>query len=260
MASQPTRAGRTSGITWGKTDLFAPADVDAATFCADRRIPHTDAPVIIAMAESAYADLWSHAHSACVEVGGFLVGTAARDPATGQHCLHVVAAIPALGAIGTVTYFKLTPAAWDHISRVRESLDPDLLTVGWYHTHPGLCVFFSETDRASQVAFFPHPWSVGIVIDPADDTIAIFRGANCEPVPTTALNTIPNVAETTVDMDPMQPQAPAPLPEPATIPVVSNPLAARRTLSRIAAVGAAAGIAAGFAALIYRRLAARNRT
>ena len=62
---------------------------------------------------------------------------------------------------------------WD---RARQALRPLELIVGWYHSHPGLGAFFSATDRRTQAAFFPHPYSVGWVIDPELDDEAFFVG------------------------------------------------------------------------------------
>ena len=60
--------------------------------------------------------------------------------------------------------------------RARLARAPQELIVGWYHSHPGLGAFFSTTDRRTQAAFFPHPYSVGWVIDPIDAAEAFFMG------------------------------------------------------------------------------------
>jgi len=51
------------------------------------------------------------------------------------------------------------------------------ITVGWYHSHPDLGAFFSQTDRATQRAFFNAPYSVALVIDPIRNEEAWFVGA-----------------------------------------------------------------------------------
>jgi proteasome lid subunit RPN8/RPN11 len=50
------------------------------------------------------------------------------------------------------------------------------IIVGWYHSHPKLGAFFSGTDRATQRAFFNHPYSVGLVVDPWRNEDAWFLG------------------------------------------------------------------------------------
>jgi proteasome lid subunit RPN8/RPN11 len=59
-----------------------------------------------------------------------------------------------------------------------------LRIVGWFHSHPNLGAFFSNTDRATQAAFFNQPYSIGWVIDPFTDDAsrhqAMFIGANAQ--------------------------------------------------------------------------------
>lgn len=133
----------------------------------------------LAIRDGVLRDIREHARSAAVEVGGILVGEAYVDPVSGQYLVNVIGSLPAIGAHGTGTYFKFTPEAWNYISNQRAKRFPDLVTIGWYHSHPGLGVFYSATDRASQEAFFHHPWNVGLVIDPISDDIGVFVGRSC---------------------------------------------------------------------------------
>lgn len=169
-------------MTWKRIETVEPAVVARADFLAARGLPARDpaaADPLLAIAAGAWRAMADHARSAPVEVGGLLVGEVFRDEA-GRLLVDAVVAIPALGALQEAAYFRLTEAAWEHISRERAALHPDLLTVGWYHTHPGMGVFFSGTDRASQRAFFNRPWNIGLVIDPARDEVALFRGEDSE--------------------------------------------------------------------------------
>jgi proteasome lid subunit RPN8/RPN11/ParB-like chromosome segregation protein Spo0J len=44
--------------------------------------------------------------------------------------------------------------------------DPPLFTVGWYHSHPALKIFFSSTDIKNQLGWqTPNPSAIGIVFD-----------------------------------------------------------------------------------------------
>ena len=52
--------------------------------------------------------------------------------------------------------------------------------IGWYHSHPDLGAFFSATDRHTQSAFFPHPYSLGWVLDPIRNEQAWFIGASSD--------------------------------------------------------------------------------
>jgi proteasome lid subunit RPN8/RPN11 len=170
-------------VTWLRQIDVAPEPLPLAAFAAERGIPASLADPLIAVRDDAWTQLLAHVASSSVEVGGVLLGSVWRDPASGQTLIDVVAASPAMGAHGSPTYFRFTPAAWDAISRERETLHPDLLTVGWYHSHPSLGVFYSGTDRAAQRAFFARPWNVGIVVDPADGAFGLFLGPDSAPLP-----------------------------------------------------------------------------
>lgn len=172
-----------AGVTWKRDVVVEPTAATRAAFLAGHGLPIGDEAVgadpLLAIGADAWRTMMDHAGSAPVEVGGLLVGEVFRDE-HGRLLVDAAVAIPALGALQEAAYFRLTEAAWEHISRERAALHPDLLTVGWYHTHPGMGVFFSGTDRASQRAFFNRPWNVGLVIDPLRDEIALFRGADSE--------------------------------------------------------------------------------
>jgi hypothetical protein len=77
-------------------------------------------------------------------------------------------------------HLQFTPEAWAHISGLIEEDYPDLAIVGWYHSHPGLGVFMSGTDRSTQNAFFNHPWNVAVVVDPIAHNTGWFAGSACE--------------------------------------------------------------------------------
>jgi hypothetical protein len=82
-------------------------------------------------------------------------------------------AIPALDFASSGISLSMESGVWES---PRVALRPLELIVGWYHSHPGLGAFFSASDRRTQAAFFPHPYSVGWVIDPELDDEAFFVG------------------------------------------------------------------------------------
>jgi hypothetical protein len=113
------------------------------------------------------------------EQGGLLVGTPyARDPASGAiDVVHVRGAVGAVDFSSSGVSLRMEAGVWD---RARNALRAGELVVGWFHSHPGLGAFFSETDRRTQAAFFAHPFSVGWVIDPYADEEAWFLGEGAE--------------------------------------------------------------------------------
>jgi proteasome lid subunit RPN8/RPN11 len=111
------------------------------------------------------------------EQGGLLLGEVfTADESVGvaaSRAVVVSQAIPALDFASSGISLRMEAGVWD---RARRALRPLELIVGWYHSHPGLGAFFSATDRRTQAAFFPHPYSVGWVIDPELDDEAFFVG------------------------------------------------------------------------------------
>jgi proteasome lid subunit RPN8/RPN11 len=111
------------------------------------------------------------------EQGGLLLGEVFTADESGgvaaSRAVIVSQAIPALDFASSGISLRMEAGVWD---RARLALGPLELIVGWYHSHPGLGAFFSATDRRTQAAFFPHPYSVGWVIDPELDDEAFFVG------------------------------------------------------------------------------------
>lgn len=171
-------------VTWKVTRTVEPALHDRAAFIAERSLPADAATIdpLIAFREEAWAGMIAHVSPEQVEVGGMLLGEVFEDP-SGRLALDVLHAIPALGARQEPTYFKLTDEAWSHICAMRDAIDPEMLIVGWYHSHPNLGAFYSGTDRASQRAFYNRPWNFGLVIDPHRDDMALFLGGDSERIP-----------------------------------------------------------------------------
>ena len=52
--------------------------------------------------------------------------------------------------------------------------------MGWYHTHPGLSVFYSSDDVVVHTAGFSLPWHVGLVVDPIKNQASFFGWVNDE--------------------------------------------------------------------------------
>jgi proteasome lid subunit RPN8/RPN11 len=57
---------------------------------------------------------------------------------------------------------------------------PDLIPVGWYHSHPGHGIFLSAQDMVIVRSIYNLPWHVALVIDPIRKTSGIFRGSEGE--------------------------------------------------------------------------------
>jgi proteasome lid subunit RPN8/RPN11 len=138
--------------------------------------PSTSGLLVIVM-HDVREEVLRHLRSSQDEQGGLLLGEVfAADESVSvaaSRAVVVSQAIPALDFSSSGISLRMEAGVWE---RARLALRPLELVVGWYHSHPGLGAFFSATDRRTQAAFFPHPYSVGWVLDPLLDDQAFFVG------------------------------------------------------------------------------------
>jgi proteasome lid subunit RPN8/RPN11 len=136
-----------------------------------------DPGIGIVLGESVTAEAERHVAGVPYEQGGLLVGEAfvrsSADPAV--RLVFVRAAVPSDSDGASAVSLRMGTSVW---SRAQAALRPGERVVGWFHSHPGLGAFFSETDRRTQAGFFHHPFSVGWVIDPLRREQAWFLGAD----------------------------------------------------------------------------------
>lgn len=101
------------------------------------------------------------------EMGGFLAGLVRRTPE--GWVLVVEAVLPVEGSRATQQEFTFRAedfARQYHDYPVDAEVPAGLTTLGWYHTHPGHGVFFSQPDQATHREKFGHPFQCGLVLDP----------------------------------------------------------------------------------------------
>ncbi len=106
------------------------------------------------------------------ELGGVLLGHAYRDGT--RLIVEVLAALPARNDDHGPIHFTFTADAWSQIHNERAEKYPNLEIVGWFHTHPGLGVFYSSDDVVVHTAAFTLPWHVGLVVDPLGNQASYF--------------------------------------------------------------------------------------
>jgi proteasome lid subunit RPN8/RPN11 len=128
--------------------------------------------VRVAIERNAYAELVAHAKSSlAAEVCGVLAGRMCQDDE--GVFVHVEAVIPGTAASEASTHVTFTQETWNAIHAVLEHDFPKLKIVGWYHTHPGFGVEFSEMDVFIQKNFFAGPSQIALVTDPLNGDVAI---------------------------------------------------------------------------------------
>jgi proteasome lid subunit RPN8/RPN11 len=120
------------------------------------------------------------------ERGGLLVGSVFGHRLGGPQAVLIRTAIASAGAEASPVSLRLPADVW---TAARAARQPGERVVGWFHSHPGLGAFFSDTDRQTQAAFFREPTSLGWVIDPlrTDQAWFVGRDANALPLPRIAM-------------------------------------------------------------------------
>lgn len=126
----------------------------------------------IAIDRSAHADLIAHAReSLSAEVCGVLAGHVCEDDE--GAFVHVEAAIRGRAASQASARVTFTQATWKAIYEDLERDHPKLKILGWYHSHPGFGVEFSEMDLFIQRHFFSGPTQIALVTDPLSGALAV---------------------------------------------------------------------------------------
>ena len=56
-----------------------------------------------------------------------------------------------------------------------DGLNYDYVLVGWYHSHPGLGCFMSQTDIETQKRMFNAPFHTALVVDPIKGEVKAYK-------------------------------------------------------------------------------------
>ena len=110
------------------------------------------------------------------EVGGFLVGPWPQKQVNGRFLVNVSDVIQANHAISQETEFTFTHESWRdiHAQLAKRYPQNQAGIVGWFHTHPGFNIFFSDMDCFLHQNFFTQIWHVAYVLDPIHSTSGFF--------------------------------------------------------------------------------------
>lgn len=131
-----------------------------------------DEALRIAFTDDAHAEIVAHAKDDLGrELCGVLLGTVCED----SRGLWVSAEVALRGETDKQggTHVTYTHETWEKIYEQKDKKYPKLAILGWYHTHPGFGVQFSEMDLFIQRNFFPGDTQFALVIDPVGGDEAI---------------------------------------------------------------------------------------
>ncbi len=158
-----------------KTEILSTKEWTQMKKPARRAFPGPQAPDLrlrVTFERSAYAEVIAHAkESLDREICGALAGEVCEDES--GVFVDVKAALRGSGARQGSTHVTFTQETWNLIHEQLEKEHPKLGIVGWYHSHPGFGVEFSEMDRFIQKNFFPAPTQIALVTDPLGGDAAI---------------------------------------------------------------------------------------
>jgi proteasome lid subunit RPN8/RPN11 len=119
----------------------------------------------IAFRSSAYSNMHSHIRSDLSrEVCGVLVGNIFQDK--GEAFLEIAHIIEGKHVDKGSKHVTFTHDTWNDIHQKLDSQYKDMQIIGWYHSHPGFGVIFSEMDAFIHKNFFSGDKLVAFVIDP----------------------------------------------------------------------------------------------
>lgn len=154
---------------------------DASDFVLLGKAPQPGQPQLL-MTWDTFHQLQAHCHSDTrSEVGGALLGRAYRYE--GQVFVEVQASLPARSSDHGPIHFTFNADSWSQLHKDRAQQHPELDIVGWFHTHPGLGVFFSGDDIVVHSAAFVLPWHVALVLDPLRGEMGLFAWQKGKIVP-----------------------------------------------------------------------------
>lgn len=109
------------------------------------------------------------------ETGGILIGRPFRIPNSPTIFVVIVDSFP----LETGTHgmsFNITNIEMKVANRQANINYPNLMIVGWYHSHPKYRIFLSGRDRSILKEFFNHSWSISLVIDQINKEQGFFVG------------------------------------------------------------------------------------
>lgn len=123
---------------------------------------------------SVYSVIMEQAISALPnETGGFLLGQTGFDPDCGSWYNWIDEAVPIDATEANPVHFSFS---WKDVDRVRAHRERQgKALIGWYHTHPGLGIFLSETDlEKTHQQLFNELFQVALVYDPISGRAGYF--------------------------------------------------------------------------------------
>jgi len=115
-----------------------------------------------------------------IESGGILIGHPFVDIDDSSEIFTIVVdALPIQSENSSIGHYTVSP---ENISNTRQLIPDGLVSVGWYHSHPGHGVFLSGADMSIVRSIYSLPWQVSFVVDTIRGVKGFFHGIKGEKV------------------------------------------------------------------------------
>lgn len=116
-----------------------------------------------------------------VEQQGMLLGQVYSTP---DGFIGLVEFVVLSEAVGNSVYIESAHSEWSEMDRVMDEENArrkyKLVKVGWWHTHPNMSIFMSETDKTTQRNYFNENWQFAAVLNPQHMKWGAFVGEKSE--------------------------------------------------------------------------------
>ena len=99
------------------------------------------------------------------EIGGMLMGQFQRVEEVLAYRVSVEKFVPLQARYQSVTKIEIDPLSIARDLGDAQDENPDLIVVGWFHTHPGHGLFLSRPDLKIQYSHFHRPFHLAMEID-----------------------------------------------------------------------------------------------
>ena len=107
------------------------------------------------------------------ETGGFLLGHVRVDTPRQTWLVELNEVVPVDPVSQDPVHFSFTYREVDRVRNHREATGKAL--IGWYHTHPDMGIFLSETDlEKTHRVLFAEPFQIALVYDPVRQRAGYF--------------------------------------------------------------------------------------
>lgn len=131
--------------------------------------------------KDAFMDMENHADEGKPnEIGGFLLGKPivinnGHSPCCKNDDLIIWVLKTVCGdCISQRAHVTIESSTYNRAWHEIERSDNNLVIVGWYHTHPGMGIFLSQTDVNNMELYYHKPYQIAIVIDPIQNERGVF--------------------------------------------------------------------------------------